>query len=566
MKQILYFFVLFLSVPCFAQEVQTVENPPEGEYFVYNGKIYTLSPNRVHDYYMYSFELPTYEQAVAFVSAWESWLEYYNTLGLESPYTPASLVGTPLRSNYTQWYPNPFPSLVILPRRSGASDVVRWVVVFAFEPFSPFSGSSSGLFLGAMFGLNTNWCVGGDAFRYYVLRSGLLFSETSASNGARLMCGSDVIYSPEPEPEPEPDPTPDVPADGGPYVITFIDGVQYYVLPESSYPTDDYSVIVNGPSLWASSLASAQTCADNFADFLESYSWPFWGVPDIMPYSEPKIYKCQTFFNGEAAGTFYRIVFQDYTNSAALAYDGHYSQCLNDYSQGAGGTGGYNTMSIVKPCATYTDTVNVSSELAGVTLASTSNSDTGQLTQITDDVAVTQYTAAKVNAEEGDYTGTSTVSSTASASEDGTTVNITNNTTVETNLELGDAPDADSYSNSEDGGEKEVQESGSLLTQQETAYTYIDDSSTEKKIDWEKFWGDFKEKIGEMIGYDKIEAFFGQEIDSQPLTDWSVNVMGASFVIPWSILLSSQPIAIARSALSAFCMLGTFFACFRMLA
>lgn len=552
MKQILYFFVLFLSVPCFAQEVQTVYNAPNSEFLIVDDKIY-VPVNSSSDKFFCSIHCETLEQAQQVASLWPQWCSCVADFWGCSP----SFVDD-YGSQDSYFNPPAKSSCVIAPVRSGTDTILGYDVIYLETNGEPVFNSNWTSFLNYPISLGENYgFVDGYSFLSFVKPK---VSRSLTEKSVNYSYYGEAVYTQAP------DPTPDVPADGGPYVITFIDGVQYYVLPESSYPTDDYSVIVNGPSLWASSLASAQTCADNFADFLESYSWPFWGVPDIMPYSEPKIYKCQTFFNGEAAGTFYRIVFQDYTNSAALAYDGHYQQCLNDYSQGAGGTGGYNTMSIVKPCATYTDTVNVSSELAGVTLASTSNSDTGQLTQITDDVAVTQYTAAKVNAEEGDYTGTSTVSSTASASEDGTTVNITNNTTVETNLELGDAPDADSYSNSEDGGEKEAQESGSLLTQQETVYTYIDDSSTEKKIDWEKFWGDFKEKIGEMIGYDKIEAFFGQEIDSQPLTDWSVNVMGASFVIPWSILLSSQPIAIARSALSAFCMLGTFFACFRMLA
>lgn len=225
--------------------------------------------------------------------------------------------------------------------------------------------------------------------------------------------------------------------------------------------------------------------------------------------------------------TFYRVVFGDYIASPdSMQYDSHYGQCLNDYSQGAGGTGGYNVCSLVKPSATLTDNVNSSSAINNSTLATGSGSATQPLIFSAGDVNFTQQTVAKVAASgDEDYTGTSIVMSEAALSEDGTTINITNNTEVTTNLELGDAPAADSYSDETVLEEKDITE---LEKQVEPTYTYIDASSTEKVLDREKLWQDVSDKFNDIFPVEKVLTLF-------------TSLKGSAVVIPPLVLSFPNP-------------------------
>ncbi|MBR0191850.1 MAG: hypothetical protein IJQ31_07285, partial [Thermoguttaceae bacterium] len=175
----------------------------------------------------------------------------------------------------------------------------------------------------------------------------------------------------------------------------------------------------------------------------------------------------------------------------------------------------------------YSDNLTARSSLAGVQLAQGSDSAGGVSYELPQGIVFSQSTNSGIDAAQGDFTGESSVRSTAEATTSGTTVNITNNTEINTNLELGDAPDEDSF-DPDEAEEKEVADSDELLTEEEPEYTYIDNSSSEYKIDYQKLFDDCKEKIDEIFGTDALTSFFSQVPSGGSIQPWVIE-----WVDPW---------------------------------
>lgn len=372
---------------------------------------------------------------------------------------------------------------------------------------------------------------------------------------------ADAEYPEDLEPEPQEPTPPEGLADG---CITYYQGAWRYTS-EREGPTAD--VIFRGPSLYADTEEDAERCASQFAAFLATYDWPWYGRPAVLPWSEPKVYKCHVIRGGAVSFVFWRVFFQDYTGDKMETvgqYDSAYFQCLSDYSMGAGGTGGYNVIEIYGPSATASASNTGSVQLNGNQLAQAdSGTSTVKLTSGSKDVAVTQYTVQKVDAE-GDTVGTSEVTSEASVSEgsDGS-INVTNNTTINTNLELGDAPAADSFTTEE----RQVSSSSELLTETEPEYSYIVKGGSEDySLDWEKFWSDVEDRLNEIFHFEDIKIFFETGVSSSDMiTDWTITVFGYSFVVPWSQVAQLEVVQFARTAMSYLCILGTCLASFKLM-
>jgi len=559
MKFKLLFFLLFALIvaPIHANEAPS-NAPADQGYLVYDGKIYTFATGSSYDYDTTAFSCSTYEEAEAFVDAWYEWLAYYDTLGLPSVYEPGKPDG--IRPNLSSWYPNPLSQLVIVPRYSG-SEIVSYYVIWSVREHGTNTAKSSTFFRGAMAGLNTQWHATATPFNAFCVSRGVRFASVPDNGGAHWIYYADAEYIDVPE-EPEVTP-PEGMADG---CVTYYEGAWRYTS-ELEGPTAD--VIFRGPSLYADTEEDAERCASHFAAFLSTYDWPWYGEPAVLPWSEPKVYKCYVIRDGAISRVFWRVFFQDYTGDKMETvgqYDSAYFQCLSDYSMGAGGTGGYNTIEIYGPSATASASNTGSVQLNGNQLAQAdSGTSTVKLTSGSKDVAVTQYTVQKVDAE-GDTVGTSEVTSEASVSEgsDGS-INVTNNTTINTNLELGDAPAADSFTTEE----RQVSSSSELLTESEPGYTYIVKGGSEDySIDFETFFEDVKKKISEIFGMEELFAFFEDGVSSAAvLEDWTVYISPSLyFTVPWSSIASHSVVQMARTALSLFMQLTTLFMCFKMMA
>ena len=527
----LMFFLLAGLVRAEVPEVPVIYNAPSsGYYFVIDDRILTCS-DPAHPYSVLGSRLPgalfqEYSQALVVAA-------YYN-----EKWASTAVTATP-------------PGLaqaLVLPLRSGASDVVYWAVLFSVSCLPDEYVSN---------GVVSRLCpVWGPVFQGNRIKAGMAAkcSQNSSLNGLATIQDyvnffADAQYQPD---EPEvPDPEPSVPD----CVYTVIDREIYFVFPESSYPSGAYTATVRGPALYATTKEAAEACADGFSAFLASYDWPWVDVPAVMPWTSPRVYKCIERFNGLNVGVFYRIVFQDYLGTGNDSYDTAYGQCLTDYSQVCG-CGGLNVIQFVKPSALLSDNVTGASELNGRTLASASAGAVEPLTTVAGDVNFFQYTTQKV-ASETDVTGESVVTSTASASEQAT-INITNNTEVNTNLELGDAPAADSYSGDE-ADEKMVSDSDSLLTESKPLWNYIDDSSTEYRIDWDKLWTDVKSRFDDMFGVEDLLGMF-ENASSGTFTAWDFSFSLPApfptrywtFSIDWPTIASSAVVSVFRVMVSFF--------------
>lgn len=553
MKFKLLFFLLFslIVAPIRAEVVPT--NAPTQDYLVYEGKIYTFATGSTYDYDTTCFSCATYEGAQDFVAAWYEWLAYYDTLGLPSVYEPGK-PDTSFRPNLSSWYPNPLSDLVIVPRYSG-SEVVSYYVVWSVREHGTNTSGSSRLFKGAMAGLNTQWHATATPFNAFCVARGVSFNSVPDNGGAHWVYYADAEYAEEPEPQ---EPTPEGLSDG---VFAFYDGQWVYT--EYSEPFGAVCVF-SGPSLYADTKEDAEKCASSFAEFLASYSWPS-GRPAVLPWSEPKVYKCFVVYNGQVTRVFWRVFFQNWEAWSADQRD-DYFQCLEDYTLISDGTGGQGVVGFYVVSGTASASNSGSAQLNGNQLAqSDSGTSSVKLTSGGRDVNVAQYTVQKVDAE-GDTVGTSEVTSEASVSEgsDGS-INVTNNTTITTNLELGDAPAADFFTTEE----RQVSSSSDLLTETEPEYSYIVKGGSEDySIDFETFFEDVKKKISEIFGMEELLAFFQDGVStSATLEDWQVSISPSlSFTVPWSTLASHSVVQTARGALSLFMQLMTLLMCFKIMA
>ena len=365
---------------------------------------------------------------------------------------------------------------------------------------------------------------------------------------------ADAEYSEEPEPDPQEPTPPEGLVDG---CITYYQGAWRYTS-ELEGPTGD--ILLQGQTMYAETEEMADRCAADFAFFLASYDWPYYGKPDVLPWSEPLVQKCYVIRNGEVSSVFWRIFFYDLSDPVCPYYSA-WNQCLYDYNLSGSGCGGENGIIIYGPSSTASASNTGSVQLNGNQLAQAdSGTSTVKLTSGSKDVAVTQYTVQKVDAE-GDTVGTSEVTSEASVSEgsDGS-INVTNNTTINTNLELGDAPAADSFITEE----RQVSSSSDLLTETEPEYTYIvKGGSADYSIDYEKLWEDVKLKFSEIFGFDVLTEFF----KGVQLTDYTTYPVRVPLVWQdWDFSFSFDILAITQySFLSVMRVVMAFFACYETL-
>lgn len=320
---------------------------------------------------------------------------------------------------------------------------------------------------------------------------------------------ADAQYDDPAEPEPA---LPDGLSDG---VVTFHDGALVYTS-EGFYSPNGSTVIFSGPSLWASSEEEAETCARNFSSFSQSYSWVFHDEPEIPLWTEPKVYKCYSITNGEASFIFWRIFFQDYTSlPAAAEFDSAYGQILNDYSQGAGGSGGYNVIALYGESA-EASAVNVGTNLLNGETIGQGNSGTSSITlkSGSSDVTVAQDTVQNISAR--NTVGVSEVTSNASVDEDSNgNINVTNQTTINTTIELGDAPTGGEFVDDSDLGEKEVNSFfDEERTEEPPVFTYVEIYNEDYRINYSKLWDDIKLELGNIFPIEALESYFNRSGNS----------------------------------------------------
>lgn len=221
--------------------------------------------------------------------------------------------------------------------------------------------------------------------------------------------------------------------------------------------------------------------------------------------------------------------------------------------------------------APYSDNLTARSSLAGIQLAQGADSAGGVSYELPQGIVFSQSTTAGVDAAQGDFVGESTVRSTADASTNGTTVNITNNTEINTNLELGETPDDEVYE-AEEAEEKEVADSEELLTEQEPEYTYIDSSSSEYKIDYEKLFEDCKEKIDDIFGTDELTTFLSSVPSGGNIQPWVVQWVDPwvhynwGFTVDVGYVANLQIVQIIRMICNFGLYLGTLFMSIRLFA
>ncbi|MBQ4143450.1 MAG: hypothetical protein IJD43_08255 [Thermoguttaceae bacterium] len=542
-------FLLLLFFALIASPILAFEAPSNAptdlsdwqSYTVIDGKIYVYGWSGTH---ILGFRCASEEDARQIASLWPEWCADYEAYYGCSPVVP--------QEDYIAYRMD--PPLLASPIVSECCDG-SWVVIFYISQ-SEVPGTHSGT-------LSDFWWSSLAFGTWFQTRGCSFIDDLSPDYSSSQFYGyyADAEYADAPD-ETQGTP-PEGLADG---CITYYQGAWRYT-DEYTGPTGD--VAFRGPSLYADTEEDAERCAAQFADFLASYSWPWYGEPAVLPWSEPKVYQCYVIRDGAVSHVFWRVFFQDYTGDRMETvgqYDSAYMQCLNDYGQYGAGTGGYGVISIYGPSATVSASNRGSVELNGSDIAQAeSGVSTVKLTSGSNDVTVTQYTVQKVDAE-GDTVGTSEVTSEASVSEgsDGS-INVTNNTTINTNLELGDAPAADSFITEE----RQVSSSSDLLTETEPEYTYIVKGGSEDySIDFETFFEDVKKKISEIFGMEELLTFFEDGVSgSASLEDWHVYFSPSLyFTVPWSSLASHSVVQMARSALSLFMQLTTLFMCFKLMS
>lgn len=535
MRLLLFLFFALIVAPIHAFEAPVNAPGPEyGPYIVVDGKIYVEYWGGMH---VWGFQCETLEDAERIVSLWPEWCADYEAHFGHSPTEAGGLLVPPV-------YNEP----LVVEQSNG-----KFSVFFLFTEEYTEQGSG-GTFWNSPLNL-VQW------FDQKGVSYLLAYADGYASDDYYFGYYADAEYPEDPEPEPQEPTPPEGLADG---CITYYQGAWRYTS-EREGPTAD--VIFRGPSLYADTEEDAERCAAAFADFLASYEWPWYGRPAVLPWSEPKVYKCHVIRGGAVSFVFWRVFFQDYTGDKIETigqYDSAYMQCLNDYGLQGAGTGGYNVIEIYGPSATASASNTGSVQLNGNQLASgESGTSTVKLTSGSKDVAVTQYTVQKVDAE-SDTVGMSEVTSEASVSEgsDGS-INVTNNTTINTTLELGDAPAADSFTTEE----RQVSSSSDLLTETEPEYSYIVKGGSEDySLDWEKFWSDVEDRLNEIFHFEDIKIFFETGVSSSDMiTDWTITVFGYSFVVPWSQVAQLEVVQFARTAMSYLCILGTCLASFKLM-
>lgn len=554
------FFLLFVA-PIHANEAPS-NAPADQGYLVYDGKIYTFATGSSYDYDTTAFSCSTYEEAEAFVDAWYEWLAYYDTLGLPSVYEPGKPDG--IRLNLSSWYPNPLSQLVIVPRYSG-SEIVSYYVIWSVHEHGTNTAKSSSLFKGAMAGLNTQWHATATPFNAFCVSRGVRFASVPDNRGAHWIYYADAEYIDVPE-EPEPTP-PEGLADG---CITYYQGAWRYTS-EYEGPTGD--ILLQGQAMYAETEEMADRCAADFAWFLASYDWPYYGKPDVLPWSEPLVQKCYVIRNGEVSSVFWRIFFYDLSDPVCPYYSA-WNQCLYDYTQYGSGCGGENGIIIYGPFATASASNTGSAQLNGTQLAqSESGMSSVKLTSGGQDVTVTQYTVQKVDAE-SDTVGTSEVTSEASVSEgaDGT-INVTNNTTINTNLELGDAPAVQVYTVPREETEKAVVEYDKYAEDPYLVYWLKDESSEASvffpyKLDIEKIWQDVLDAFYDFIPWDQIRYKVEQFTYSGqlPILSYRIPFMAGSdqfyeLAVNYNQLAGNAVIMQIRGILSAIMWIACFGSC-----
>lgn len=507
--KILFFLILGLFVaPIHANEVPS-NAPTDREYLVFDGKIYTFATGTSYDYDTTSFSCSTYEEAEAFIAAWYEWLAYYDTLGLPSVYEPGK-PDTMLRPNLSSWYPNPLSDLVIVPRYSG-SEVVSYYVIWSIREHGTNTNGSSRLFKGAMAGLNTQWHATATPFNAFCASRGVRFVSVPDNGGAHWIYYADAEYIDVPE-EPEVTP-PEGMADG---CVTFYEGAWRYTS-EYEGPTGD--ILLQGQAMYAETEEMANRCAADFATFLESYDWPYYGKPEVLPWSEPLVQKCYVIRNGEVSTVFWRIFFYDLSDPVCPYYSA-WNQCLYDYTQSGSGCGGENGIIIYGLSSTASASNTGSAQLNGVLLATgDSGTSSVRLASGGQDVTVTQYTAQKVDAEDESF-GTSEVTSEASVSEgsDGS-INVTNNTTINTNIELGNAPEGGEFEDTSELEEKEVSDFFSREGRSEDppAFVYVESYNDSYRINYGKLWEDIKQELSSVLPIESLEKYFDRKVSSGSL-------------------------------------------------
>ena len=154
----------------------------------------------------------------------------------------------------------------------------------------------------------------------------------------------------------------------------------------------------------------------------------------------------------------------------------------------------------------YGSTSSGVSMLSGQVLASGSDSVETTTNLINDNIVFTQAVTADIDSEPDDLTGTSDVNVQTTSSESDSQITIINNTEVNTNLELGNAPDDVEYQKEFDPEEKDVDEFSDHYDNTEPEFTYVEKYGEGYRINYSMLWADVKEALSSFLPLESIES------------------------------------------------------------
>ncbi|MDO4628575.1 MAG: hypothetical protein Q4C70_05285 [Planctomycetia bacterium] len=567
MKIFRFFVLLFgLVAPItlgsvIAQDIRAVTNPPQMNYIIIDGHYCQSGGDGSRKWCVYLF----------------------------SDYASAANADTALKSSDVVYSQTAYKG--VLPFRSGVSSVNAWAVVYDTTD----TGYASG-FEGVVTGV-----------------SGYIF--TYAWDSAYTV-GDVVIYEdggttdPEPEPEPEPDPTPESEIHKITYPITtkregdffYQDGVLYT-------RNDSYSgsgKYINGfmlkiystPNGWiegvpdAHGLEVCRTVAEMVVNSFASYvaSYDFGGVElegvSLTPICAP--YYSSSYSTSEPLG-YIVVLFPSRTGTSynvgnlckSCATDFYYNEgWASFYWLGAVGSGDMVNINFSQNSETYASkpsTVSTSSFSVASLDEARNVQSTAELSEGSAlPVSVSYVPSVVTTVDSGGDLATTTpeVATTSDISvqsdESGeATIVINQETTVNYDFELGEAPDELGYD------KVETQEVEVKDNEEKDKYTlkYFYETGDGIRLDQEKLWDEVDEKFSELFPKDKIEEFLETvQSGGAAITPITCSFMVPPFAQTWSFTVdlesyaSMSVIQIIRGMAGFFVSLETLLMCVRLMA
>lgn len=214
----------------------------------------------------------------------------------------------------------------------------------------------------------------------------------------------------------------------------------------------------------------------------------------------------------------------------------------------------------------YGSTSSGVSMLSGQVLASGSDSVEGTTNLINDNIVFTQAVTTDIESEPEDLTGTSDVSVQTTSSESDSNITIINNTEVNTNLELGNAPDDVEYEKEFDPEEKDVEEFSERYDNSEPEFVYVEKYGDGYRINYGKLWDDVEGALNSFLPFEAIKSILAASGSaSLPVVPIQASFPEVGFYFDYSIdfneVFAHEFLQILRNILTFFIIFETVVLC-----